>query len=211
MSNPISGYSTDRRNFFLYHSKLRKSSAPAMAPWPSDISRLFLSLPANPSESDFYAPYNKLLSTLFPVDTAFTVAPQPHLVADSGNSITILVEYVVFYEDKPVFILEITNPSKLRLLSAREDGDNQIRRRIRDLRATCPLPTLHAVSAFGTKLCFYNAKAGWSIAPPKIPPHAELMSDTAPQSRWDCDLTEDEGAIRLKEVVNEIRNQCENL
>ncbi|TFK71004.1 hypothetical protein BDN72DRAFT_838244 [Pluteus cervinus] len=189
-----------------------------MAPWSTQITSNFSSIPSNPQLSDFFGPYNKLLSALFPVDTEFTVTPYPSLSSASPSSnsgvpggLTTSLVFVIFYSTSPVFIVHLHPPSSIRLQSAREDADSSIRRHVRDLRATCPLTTLHAVSAFGTKLGLYRAKAGWPISPERIPAHPELIVDTAPQSRWDCDLMEDDGAIRLKEVVNAIRNQCENL
>lgn len=197
---------------FFFTTNESVDHEPIMAPWSSPIMQRFRSVPPNPQESEFYAPYNKLLCTLFPVDTAFTVAPQSYLMSvASGGSVDFLVEYVVFYDENPVFLLQIRAPAKMQLISAREESDDHIRKRIRDLRVFCPLPTLHAVSAFGTRMCFYSATVGCPTAPGRLPSDPELLCDTAPRSRWDCDVLEDEGAILLKEVVNKIRNQCENL
>ena len=41
--------------------------------------------------------------------------------------------FEVFLEDKPVFILEIKSPEVLQYASPREDADQQVRDRIRDL------------------------------------------------------------------------------
>lgn len=163
------------------------------------------------AEDDFYAPYNKLLCTLFPVDTSFTVAPRIYRTTDSGSPSNVSLEYTVFFDDKPVFVLQVKAPSRFRVISAREESDIQLRKRIRDLLSSAAIPTLHAVSAFGTRLCFYSAQEGGPIIPPTIILDPDLLVDTAPMDRWDCDLLDDDGAIRLKEVVNKIRNQCENL
>lgn len=180
------------------------------AVWPLPISARFVTIPTNPRENDYYAPYNKLLNFLFPVDSPFTVGPQTHQIAESREYIDFIVEYKVFWGDAPVFILEIKSGPKLGLLSAREEADLQIRRRLRDLVGICPLSKLHAVSAIGTKLCFYTAEDR-AITPPRIVADDRLTIDTAPRERWDCDVLEAEGAARLKAVVHEIQQACAQL
>lgn len=178
--------------------------------WPPSILTRFATIPANPRENDYYAPYNKLLNVLFPPDGPFTVGPQTHPIAESRESINFLVEYQVFWGDAPVFILEIKTGPKLGLVSAREEADIQIRKRLRDLRGVCPLSKLHAISAIGTKLCFYTAEAG-AIRPLRIVADDQLATDTAPLGRWDCDLLDAEGAARFKAVVHEIHQACAQL
>lgn len=75
---------------------------------------------------------------------------------------------------------------------------------MRDVAGTCPLSKRHAVSAIGTRLCFYSAEAGHTITPPRIVGDHRFITDTAPLRRWDCDVLEAEGAARLKVVVHEI-------
>jgi hypothetical protein len=176
--------------------------------WPLSILTRFATIPANPRENDYYAPYNKLLNVLFPPDGPFTVGPQTYQIAESRESIDILVEYQVFWGDAPVFILEIRTEPKLGLVSAREEADLQIRRRLRDLIDVCPLSKLHAISAIGTRFCFYTAEAGRAITPPRIVADDQLTTDTAPLGRWDCDVLEAEGAARLKALVHEIHQAC---
>ncbi|KIM37625.1 hypothetical protein M413DRAFT_76874 [Hebeloma cylindrosporum] len=179
--------------------------------WPQPLLTRFATIPANPKEIDYYAPYNKLLNFLFPPDGPFTVGPQTHLIAESRKCIDFLVEYLVFWENVPVFILDIRAGPKLGLVSAREEADLQIRRRLRDLIDICPLPKLYAISAMGTKLCFYTAENGRAIIPPRIVADDQLVTDTAPVERWDCDVLEAEGAARLKALVHEIHQACAHL
>ena len=108
--------------------------------WAPSILTRFATIPANPRENDYYAPYNKLLNFLFPPDSPFTVGPQAHIIAESRESIDFLVEYQVFWGDVPVFILGIKTGPKLGLMSAREEADLQVRKRLRDLISICPLP-----------------------------------------------------------------------
>ena len=82
---------------------------------------------------------------------------------------------------------------------------------MRDLISICPLSKIHAVSAMGTKLCFYTAEAGRVISPLRIVAGVHFAIDTAPLERWDCDVLEVEGAARLKAIVNEIQQECAQL
>ncbi len=42
-------------------------------PWPEKVLCSFQKVPNNPSEADFHSPYNKLLYSLFPVDTDYMI------------------------------------------------------------------------------------------------------------------------------------------
>ena len=100
-------------------------------PWPPRILSQFAKVPNAPSESDFHDPYNKLLNTLFPVDTEFTVVPW--CLPGSRKSADFIFMFEVLLEDKPVFVLELKQPGNLRWNSTREAVDLQIRSRLRDL------------------------------------------------------------------------------
>ena len=182
-----------------------------MAPWSAKIIKRFSTIPPNARENDFYAPYNKLLNTLFPPDSDYTVAPQSYSVLDSRDSVDFLIEFEVLLEDKPVLFVEIKEPRKIAFNSAREEADNQMRKRMRDLAPSCPLDTLNGVSAFGTRLAFYTYDQQTRILPKRISPDPERESDIAPLDRWDCDILEDEGGQRFQDLVAEIKTKCDQL
>jgi hypothetical protein len=73
------------------------------------------------------------------------------------------------------------------------------------------LPTLHAVSAFGTRLAFYSKAKDHQIVPGGIPPNPVLLTDTAPSDWWSCDVLEEKGRQRFRSLVTEIVQACENL
>ena len=75
----------------------------------------------------------------------------------------------------------------------------------------CPLPTLYAVSAMGTRLCFYSKPRNGRLTPHRIPLDPDLMLDIAPRERWDCDILEEGGVQRLQAVVEEIKQGCSAL
>ncbi|KAF8509082.1 hypothetical protein BU17DRAFT_56381 [Hysterangium stoloniferum] len=97
-------------------------------PWPPKVISEFKTMPGRPEETDLYGPYNKLLCTLFPLDTDFTVVPQ-YKCKESGK----IVDFVVTHKKKPVFIFELKSPVKLRLISTRGEADDQIQDRVQEL------------------------------------------------------------------------------
>jgi hypothetical protein len=181
-----------------------------MAPWTSEIMDSFQSVKPD-LESDFTpAAYNKLLNTLFPVNTPYAVFPQVHR-HDGTHMQSSRTTFTVYYKHTPVFLLDLFPYPNLARVSAREMADDHLRMHIRDLLPCCHLSTLYALSAFGTRLAFYSASPGSAIVPPRTTSSEEAMIFNAPPADWwDCDVLEDDGAIRLKEAVTKIRNQCEN-
>ena len=70
-----------------------------------------------------------------------------------------------------MLVVELRDLAVIKYISTRAEADDQIRRRIFDLAENCPLDILHAVSALGTRLCFYNLDVksrAAKIDPPKI-------------------------------------------
>jgi len=180
-----------------------------MAPWSSEIMDCFQTIRPD-LESDFTpAAYNKLLNTLFPVNTPYTVFPQVHRHEDGVNP-TARTTFTVYYNNTPVFLLDLHAYPTLSRISSREAADDHMRVHLRDLMPYCPLESMQAVSVFGTRMAFYKVTTGQAILPARALSVGQ-HEDTTPADWWDCDLMEDDGAIRLKEVVNRIRNQCENL
>ena len=194
----------------VHYIRLRRRASKMDAPyvWSKFILSRFAAIPANPSvDNDYYAPYNKLLYSLFHPDGPFAVAVLP--ITGSGSTGSFW-EFQVRWVDVVVFILEIRMGSKLGLMSERKVADFQIRKRLGDLVDDFPLPKLHAVSAFGTKLCFYSIEPGHAVTPPRIVSDGQLIIDTAPIGRWNYDVLED-GAARLKAIADEIHQFCAQL
>jgi len=91
-----------------------------MAGWSNNVLNRFKAIPDNPWENDFYTPYNKLLSILFPADSQYTVAPQANPYNNSKESVDFIIEFHVFYDAVPVFIVEVKGPSALLCLQGRK-------------------------------------------------------------------------------------------
>jgi len=122
----------------------------AESQWPHHVVKRFQTVPPNPRENDFYAPYNKLLHTLFPPDSEFTVAPERYPFSQSHDSIAF--EYTIYFGGGPVLLVQMKEPGRIYLPSAREEADKQARFRLLDPTPMCPLRTLRAFSAFGTSI-----------------------------------------------------------
>jgi hypothetical protein len=180
--------------------------------WPDQIHDRFTRIPPNPQEADFHGPYNKLLNYVFPPDSNYTVVPQYKKIASRESMDYVVCYYEVIWGDNPVFVLELKSPAALATISGREEADDQMRRRLADLMAACPLSQLHGVSAIGTRLSFYILdNATRTIDPPGIVRHPTLVNDVAPADRWDTDLLTAEGEDRLQTLFDSIRAACDAL
>jgi hypothetical protein len=179
--------------------------------WPDKIVRQFQAVPPNPKESDFHGPYNKLLYTFFPPDSDFTVVPQ-YLRASSRDAADFIVCFEIYLKNRPVLIIELKDPSAILQISTRGEADDQIRKRMGDLAGHCPIPTLHAVSAMGTRLCFYSVDttdlATAEILPLPIALHPTRVNDYAPAGRWEYDVMEERGETKLRAVIQEVLLGC---
>ncbi|KAK0460138.1 uncharacterized protein EV420DRAFT_1620021 [Desarmillaria tabescens] len=168
--------------------------------WPEKVLRQFAVIYPNPPiENEYHGAYNKLLNTLFPPDTDFTVVPQ-YLELNSPKGADFIFMFEILFYNKPVFVVELKQPTHLLYDSTRQAADDQ-----------CPIPTLHGVSAMGTRLCFYSldlTQADPKILPPIIPRDPSFFNDTAPAGRWDCSVLEVEGETKLRAVVDEIKQAC---
>jgi hypothetical protein len=70
----------------------------------------------------------------------------------------------------PVFFLEIKPPLSLPYDSKRKEADEQMRHQFRDHATVLNTPTLHGISAFGTRLAFYEYNlATHDIQPTEVP------------------------------------------
>ncbi|KAH9023583.1 hypothetical protein EDB83DRAFT_1989775 [Lactarius deliciosus] len=173
-------------------------------PWAKTILSQFQMVSKNPSRAEFHGPYNKLLYSLFPADTDFTVFP--HFVPDRGSAPLRRFFYEVQFDDRPVFLLELKRPGDLRYSFKRREADQQIRESMEALRDECPLP-VHAVSAFGTGLCFYKMYHNQPIerTDSPIPAPPKRATGTVPQECWAFDILEKEGEEKFKSVVEEVK------
>ncbi len=155
-----------------------------MSPLSAKVMKRFSTIPPYPRENVFLGPYNKLLHTVFPAESDYTVIPQSYSFLDSYGSANTIIGFEVVFEDNPVFFLQIKEPQSLAVLSNREKADDQMRKCMRDLAPICPLDMLHGVCAFGTHLSFYSYDKQTRIIPKRVLPDRERETDFAPSSQW---------------------------
>ncbi|KAF7358902.1 hypothetical protein MSAN_01230500 [Mycena sanguinolenta] len=177
--------------------------------WAQVILDEFATVPEGDdvAEKEFHGPYSKLLYTIFPADSKYTVVPQ-YMPTGRGTA-DFIFTFRILVRKLPVFILELKPPADLRLQSGRMDADDQIRRRLVDLACE----SIATPSAIGTKLCFYTYTKGSKdpISPSGISYDRIRVNDVAPREWWALDVLEDAGEQRLRIVIGEIKTACAHL
>ena len=198
---------------------LPSTSAPAMAetarPWPEYVHQSFTMATMmdvqgheGHDKTVFYGPFMRLLYTLFSLDGPYEIA----LFKGPYDSDPVLIVHI---NHRPVFFMEIQPHSSLLQDSYRVAADEQMRQRFTSLgrRTSTTIPTLHGVSAFGNHLSFYEYDAATSDVQPKRAPQdlSSAITDVVPMSRWDCDVMKPEGASRLKDVVEKVKEMSKKM
>jgi hypothetical protein len=113
----------------------------SIMPWTSSILRQFQLiseknhfLTDDDHHSPYHGPYNKLLCTLFPADSDFSIFPRYELGSESEVA-AVRFFLDVLYDDKLVFILEHRAwQGMIRSCDARGEADLKLRKRLEDLR-----------------------------------------------------------------------------
>ena len=191
--------------------------AEAAHPWPEYIHQSFnsaiISDPSGRDQSVFYGPFMRLLYSLFSIDGPYEITvAKIKSVAPQGTqeSIDIAAALVVQVNRRPVFFMEVNPPTAFPYDSRRGGADKQMRRRFTDLRQILAIPVLHGVSAFGIRLSFYEYDSATHVVQPEqvLQSHPSIFDDVAPITRWDCDVLQQEGANRLRKVVNQVKEMC---
>ena len=163
------------------------------------------------SEKSFYGPWNRLLNTMFPVDSKFEVVPESPPVT-LHEVVDFLILLIIYVEGTPVFVVEVKPPADFRFPSKRQEANQQLRRRLVDNSVDTEIPVLHGISAFGTKIAFYNYDLATKVTEPrKITPDPELVTDATPEEWWAFDILEEEGAKKFQDVVENVKEMCSPL
>ncbi|GJJ72799.1 hypothetical protein EMPS_05157 [Entomortierella parvispora] len=200
------------RNTFRGHATLPANSP---VPWSPRLQMIMATLSSarSISAASWHPLYWALLASVFPVDKGYRIVPQIFPAAHWQY------EYI---EDVVVLVVENEGGIPTIGLEARRSRggsfnnsneralfDRDLRSRFRVLAS--PLPKFHLVSAIGTNCCVYTFdQAARSISPSKLPskgPHP----DSAPQSRWNIDLTTLEGKIALKSYLLDAKEMASSL
>lgn len=179
-------------------------------PWPEFVVRQFkLVNQFTTDESEYYGPFNTLLTTVFPPHDNYQVSPKNKRITGSIDSSVI---YIVMKRKVPILFVEIKTYQAFDRASLRKEADEQIRDRFLDFTGNVAIPTLYGISAFGTRFSVYEYTSETrSLTPYRIPPHPLILTDTAPQERWNYDVMESEGEARFMEIVTEIKKMAADL
>ncbi|KAL4067259.1 hypothetical protein V8B97DRAFT_943359 [Scleroderma yunnanense] len=186
-------------------------------PWSEKVLQQFQAVPVLPLllQDQYHGPFNKLLHTLFPVDSDFTVSPQ-FLMPLAEESADFIVMFEILVQNRPVLVLQLKDLRDLQFISSRQTAHQQIRRHMGDIAEAglCPIRTLYGIIAMGTRMCFYHVDARDPhpcIVPVALSRHPTRINNPAPEEWWDCDVLKADGEARLREVVDEIMEACTEL
>ncbi|KAK0222753.1 hypothetical protein EDD85DRAFT_254074 [Armillaria nabsnona] len=165
-------------------------------PWPQFLMNSFLSAvrESPTSEGVLYGPYIRLIYHLFSVDGPFEISLR-FLNVDNK----VVAVFTVELNKHPALFIQVEGPESFRLDSKRQEADRQMRERFSDLHHDVVTPTLSGISAFGTRLSFYQYdKATSSLTPLAIAADLNIMNDAVPQNRWDCDILDAASAALVR-------------
>ena len=184
-------------------------------PWPEWLVNSFASanqLQFATDESAYYGPYTRLLYHLFGIEGPFEIVPQYHIPQSPRDSIDIVALFTVELNKHPVLFIEVKASAFFPNDSMRKLADNQMREHFRDLRHSVVTPRLPGISAFGTRMAFYEYVADTSkLTPRAIPPDPIFLNDVAPAERWSYDLLEANGIAQMRQVVEDVKAMCQAL
>ncbi|THU94490.1 hypothetical protein K435DRAFT_156921 [Dendrothele bispora CBS 962.96] len=181
-------------------------------PWHSSIEKQFRLVDRNTTdESEYYGPYNTLLTYLFPFDEDYQISPQYKGPVFPG-SIDFTTLFIVKVEKHPVFFIEIKPYPHLKNIGTRAAADIQMRESIEHLIGNLQIPTLYGLSCMGTRFAVYEYTAETRILEPEaIPRDRRLINDVAPETRWEYEMLETSGETRMKEIVQAVKAMCQAL
>lgn len=181
-------------------------------PWDKYILAQFQSaLPLGEhDESQYYGPYNTLLTDLFPKEENYMVVPQ-YKRPTQLTSVDFTTIFLIQQHQHPVFFVEVKAAGHIFRTSCRAAADKQMRERFEVLHDDVKIPILYGVSAIGTKVCFYKyTKDTQRLEPNIIPAHTNLITDTAPRDRWAVDVLTPEGERQFRDIIGDVKRMCEH-
>ncbi|KXN92763.1 hypothetical protein AN958_03274 [Leucoagaricus sp. SymC.cos] len=166
----------------------------------------------NNDMSAYYGPYTRLLYHLFGVDGPYEVIPRYHVPLIPRESLDVIALFTVEVDKRPVMFIELKPVASLTANSQRKYAEEQMRDHFLNIRNKAVIPHVPGISAFGTRIAFYDYNAATHAAtPPAVPADPIRLNDTAPIERWNHDLLEPEGAARFREIVDQVKTMCQAL
>ncbi|KAJ7451823.1 hypothetical protein B0H11DRAFT_1821741 [Mycena galericulata] len=153
--------------------------------WPDSVQRSFDIVPKFDHNNAYYGAWNKLLQLFFPVKSDFIIEPQGFL-GDGRATVEFSVSFDIRTEQVAVLAVELNPTHKVEEPTARRGTDEQMRRRLFDLREKCPLQTVYGLSVFGTSFRIYKMEE-MTITPALLTPASVSQFDIIPMEAWTGD------------------------
>ncbi|KAF9008300.1 hypothetical protein BDQ17DRAFT_1301522 [Cyathus striatus] len=177
-------------------------------PW-TDKTVIFMSSGVSDTETIkeyFYPLYLRILYISFPVDQKFILFPHCNITCVTDTVTPPSDDFIPFVIQtkihKVVFFVQIHAPTLLGDPHERKQADNEMRNRFRQFGGSLQIPKLYGMCAFGTHICFYSYdRDTGAITPTPV----ENTDDTAPVYRWSLNILEEDGRLRLLNIVEEIQ------
>ncbi|KAH9979389.1 hypothetical protein BGW80DRAFT_1557073 [Lactifluus volemus] len=165
-------------------------------------------------ETVYYGAYTRLLYHLFGLEGPFEISPQYHIRPTAPDGYYVVKPFTVEVNKHPVLFIEVKPPASFALDSNRKRAEDQMRDHFRNLHENLVTPRLFGITAFGTRLAFYEYEAATKILPPPAIVQVRdsvTLDDAAPAERWDYDLLEPNGIARMRQVVQDVMTMCQAL
>ncbi|KAF8553721.1 hypothetical protein OG21DRAFT_1509852 [Imleria badia] len=179
-------------------------------PWSKPVvEQLSLVDRSTKEESDWYGPFTTLMFELFPLSEEYRVSPQPKRIKGSE-------EFAVRY---------VVRKGRTHLL-CRDQNIIFSRQRLTEPLLTLKCATTSMASyptpfRYQARLLasvpsepnspFTHTTNTRSFEPPAIAADPNVIKEIAPEERWCFDFLDDEGEVKLREVVAAVKAMASNL
>jgi hypothetical protein len=125
------------------------------------------------------------------------------------NTIDSAVIFIITKGEVPVFFLGAKTYVALNHAPSRKEADDVMRDRFLYFSDHVPLRKLYGISALGIRFSVYEYHSDTRMLIRwRILPDSDVVNDTAPQERWNYDVTTPEGEAKLKQIVGEIKEMA---
>jgi len=169
----------------------------------------FLVIPPDTTdENEWNGAWNVLLTKYFPIDDGWVVKPQARPPLRTREAVDYFgILFKIERQRLPVMFVEIKPLPAINSLSARAEADSQMRQRFADFYDVSST-IFTGISAFGHIVCKYELDKHDDnrITPEAVQNSINFVVDVAPRARWDLDLTTAEGAARVLNIFQAVKN-----
>ncbi|KAF8585007.1 hypothetical protein K439DRAFT_1616347 [Ramaria rubella] len=180
-----------------------------MPPWDPLICHGFNKIrESTTDESEWYGPWNMLLTHLFPYMAGLQVSPQ-HMLAGSLQAPEWTLVYFIAIEGIPLCVFEVKPAGHLHQLVRRQEAENQIYSHLDTLRRdTAQVPTIYGISCLGKSFVIYELDTGTNVITPARPTlqrgSGVVEYGPPPPTWWNMGVLTAQGQLRLEGLRDKI-------